>query len=74
MVVGELQRSYVSGTAYIVPGQTGLGKSTLVNTLFASHLVESKGRFEPETSPRSTTEIHPQSHGTFLSVVSLRLT
>lgn len=47
-------------------GQTGLGKSTLINTLFASHLIESKGRFEPDVLPRQTTEIAAQSHGTFL--------
>lgn len=47
-------------------GQTGLGKSTLINTLFASHLIESKGRFEPDVAPRQTTEIAAQSHGTFL--------
>lgn len=42
-------------------GQTGLGKSTLVNTLFASHLVESKGRTEPDIAARATTEIHAKS-------------
>lgn len=46
-----------------IPGQTGLGKSTLVNTLFASHLVDSKGRTEPDISARSTTEIHAKSQG-----------
>jgi septin 3/9/12 len=44
-------------------GQTGLGKSTLVNTLFASHLVDSKGRTEPDLGARSTTEIHVKSQG-----------
>ena len=44
-------------------GQTGLGKSTLVNTLFASHLVDSKGRFAADEEVRQTTEIHPVSHG-----------
>lgn len=44
------------------PGQTGLGKSTLVNTIFASHLMDSKGRFEAEEPVRQTTEIHPVSH------------
>jgi len=44
-------------------GQTGLGKSTLINTLFASHLVESKGRFAADEEVRQTTEIHPVSHG-----------
>lgn len=44
-------------------GQTGLGKSTLINTLFASHLVDSKGRFAADEDVRQTTEIHPVSHG-----------
>jgi len=44
-------------------GQTGLGKSTLINTLFASHLVDSKGRFASDEEVRQTTEIHPVSHG-----------
>ena len=44
-------------------GQTGLGKSTLINTLFASHLVDSKGRFDADEDVRQTTEIHPVSHG-----------
>lgn len=45
-------------------GQTGLGKSTLINTLFASHLIDSKGRFAADDEVRQTTEIHPVSHGT----------
>lgn len=44
-------------------GQTGLGKSTLINTIFASHLIDSKGRLTPSEAVRSTTEIHPVSHG-----------
>ena len=44
-------------------GQTGLGKSTMINTLFASHLIDSKGRFESDEEVRQTTEIHPVSHG-----------
>lgn len=46
-------------------GQTGLGKSTLVNTIFASHLLDSKGRTEiAEQHPiRQTTEIQAVSHG-----------
>lgn len=47
----------------LTTGQTGLGKSTLVNTLFASHLVDSKGRTEPDLGARSTTEIHVKSQG-----------
>lgn len=38
-------------------GQSGLGKSTLVNTIFASHLIESKARLAAEEPPRQTTEI-----------------
>lgn len=44
-------------------GQTGLGKSTLINTIFASHLMDSKGRLSPTEHIRSTTEIQSVSHG-----------
>jgi septin family protein len=47
-----------------VIGQTGLGKSTLINTIFASHLIDSKGRLEAEEPVRQTTEIQAVSHGT----------
>lgn len=53
---------------HLVPlatGQTGLGKSTLINTLFASHLVESKGRLAADEQVRSTTEILANSHGAY---------
>lgn len=50
-------------------GQTGLGKSTLINTIFASHLIDSKGRLEADEPVRQTTEIQGVSHGT--SPVSL---
>lgn len=46
-------------------GQTGLGKSTLINTIFASHLIDSKGRLAADEPVRQTTEIHPVSHGVF---------
>ena len=46
-----------------VSGQTGLGKSTLINTIFASHLMESKGRLTPDEVVRQTTEIQAVSHG-----------
>lgn len=46
-------------------GQTGLGKSTLVNTIFASHLIDSKGRLTPNEPVRSTTEIQTVSHSMF---------
>jgi septin 3/9/12 len=54
-------------------GQTGLGKSTLINTIFASHLVESKGRLVPNEPVRSTTEIHPVTHIIEENGVRLRL-
>lgn len=47
------------------PGQTGLGKSTLINTIFASHLIDSKGRLRPDEPVRSTTEIQTVSHSMF---------
>ncbi|KAF1839173.1 cell division control protein-like protein 10 [Decorospora gaudefroyi] len=57
----------------ICVGQTGLGKSTLINTLFASHLMDSKGRFQPDEEVRSTTNIHPVSHIIEENGVRLRL-
>ncbi|WVR04312.1 hypothetical protein IAU60_001312 [Kwoniella sp. DSM 27419] len=57
----------------MVVGQTGLGKSTLINTLFASHLTDSKGRFEPDTPVRQTTEIAAQSHVIVENSVRLKL-
>ncbi|CAG8451751.1 9350_t:CDS:2 [Acaulospora colombiana] len=46
----------------IVVGQTGLGKSTLINTIFAAHLIDSKGRTSAEEPFRQTTEIQTESH------------
>ncbi|KAG4305710.1 hypothetical protein PORY_000620 [Pneumocystis oryctolagi] len=46
----------------ICVGQTGLGKSTLINTLFSAHLIDSKGRLNAEEPIRQTTEIHAVSH------------
>jgi len=57
----------------IVVGQTGLGKSTLINTIFASHLIDSKGRFEADEPVRQTTDIHPVSHVISENGVRLRL-
>jgi len=49
-------------------GQTGLGKSTLVNTLFASHLIDSKGRQHVQDLHKQTTQIESVSHGKYNSV------
>ncbi|KAL0263491.1 cell division control protein [Diplodia seriata] len=57
----------------ICVGQTGLGKSTLINTIFASHLIDSKGRLAPEEPVRSTTEIQAASHVIEENGVRLRL-
>jgi len=46
-------------------GQTGLGKSTLINTIFAAHLIDSKGRLTPDEPVRSTTEIQTVSHSMY---------
>ncbi|KAH7921380.1 cell division/GTP binding protein [Leucogyrophana mollusca] len=57
----------------IVAGQTGLGKSTLINTIFASHLIDSKGRLEADDPVRQTTEIQAVSHVIVENGVKLRL-
>ncbi|KAI9671792.1 MAG: cell division control protein [Alyxoria varia] len=57
----------------ICVGQTGLGKSTLINTIFASHLLNSKGRVAPEEPVRGTTEIQSTSHIIEENGVRLRL-
>lgn len=54
-------------------GQTGLGKSTLINTIFASHLMDSKGRLQPDEPIRTTTEIQTVSHIIEENGVRLRL-
>jgi len=57
----------------MVVGQTGLGKSTLINTIFASHLIDSKGRLEATETIRQTTEIQTVSHVIVENGVRLRL-
>ncbi|ORY51125.1 cell division/GTP binding protein [Rhizoclosmatium globosum] len=48
----------------MVVGRSGLGKSTLTNTLFASHLIDSKGLLKTNENgqPIQTTEIQSISH------------
>ena len=43
-----------------------MGKSTLINTIFAAHLIDSKGRLTVNEPVRQTTEIQAVSHGIFL--------
>ncbi|TDL24728.1 septin ring protein [Rickenella mellea] len=57
----------------IVVGQTGLGKSTMINTIFASHLIDSKGRLGSDEPVRQTTEIQTESHVITENGVRLRL-
>lgn len=58
-MIGSLSIDFIF---YTCVGQSGLGKSTLVNTLFASHLIESKGRLNADEPSRQTTEIEAVSH------------
>ncbi|KAK6460046.1 septin [Scheffersomyces coipomensis] len=46
----------------MVVGRSGLGKSTLVNTLFSSKLTESSGRRSPTEPTEKTTTIDISSH------------
>ncbi|MBW0506094.1 hypothetical protein O181_045809 [Austropuccinia psidii MF-1] len=50
-----------------------LRKSTLINTIFASHLIDSKGRIEADEIVRQTTEIQAVSHIVVENNVKLRL-
>jgi predicted ATPase len=60
-------------TGVYFTGPTGLGKSTLINTIFASHLIETKGRFVADEPVRQTTEIQAVSHGKFAFILQLLL-
>jgi septin 3/9/12 len=55
-------------------GETGLGKSTLVNTLFAAHLIDSNGRQAADEPIRKTVEIQTQTHNIQENGVRLALT
>jgi septin 3/9/12 len=58
----------------MVVGRSGLGKSTLMNTLFASHLIDSNAPKKPSEVGRQTTEIHNTAHVIEENGVRLRLT
>lgn len=54
-------------------GRSGLGKSTLVNSLFSSHLVDSNGRTKAEDPIEKTTEIKTSSHHLIENAVKLNI-
>ncbi|KAJ3197223.1 cell division control protein [Irineochytrium annulatum] len=64
-ITSQIERKLVKrGFSFnlMVVGRSGLGKSTLVNTIFAAHLVESKSPKKGELT-RQTTEIQSITHG-----------
>ncbi|KAJ1649161.1 cell division control protein [Dispira simplex] len=58
----------------ILVGETGLGKSTLLNTIFSAHLMDSKGRKSAVEAPRQTVDITPVTHLVEEKGVKMRLT
>ncbi|KAJ3095491.1 cell division control protein [Phlyctochytrium planicorne] len=58
----------------MVVGRSGLGKSTMVNTIFAAHLAESKAPKKAGEAPRQTTEIQSVNHVIEENGVRLKLT
>lgn len=58
----------------MIVGRSGLGKSTLVNTLFSAHLIDTKGVRKPNDPPRQTTEINSVTHIIEENGVRLKLT
>ncbi|KAJ3131063.1 cell division control protein [Physocladia obscura] len=78
-ITGQIEKKLLKrGFAFnlMVVGRSGLGKSTLVNTLFASHLVDSKGLLKTNENgvPIQTTEIQSVSHIIEENGVRLKLT
>ncbi|KAJ1915486.1 cell division control protein [Mycoemilia scoparia] len=58
----------------ILVGESGMGKTTLVNSIFASHLVNSQGRRTAQEPIRKTTEITPVTQQIDENGVKCRLT
>ncbi|KAJ1941001.1 cell division control protein, partial [Linderina macrospora] len=58
----------------ILVGESGMGKSTLVNSIFASHLVDSQGRRTAQEVIRKTTEISPVTQTLEENGVRVKLT
>ncbi len=57
----------------MVVGHSGLGKTTLINTLFASHLTESAGRKSSDVPIEKTSEIKVTSHTLYEDNVKLNI-
>lgn len=57
----------------MVVGHSGLGKTTLVNTLFASHLTDSGGRKNSDVPIEKTSEIKVSSHVLYEENVKLNI-
>ncbi|KAJ1954409.1 cell division control protein [Linderina pennispora] len=58
----------------ILVGESGMGKSTLVNSIFSSHLVDSQGRRTAQEVIRKTTEISPVTQTLEENGVRVKLT
>ncbi|KAJ1742164.1 cell division control protein [Coemansia sp. RSA 989] len=58
----------------ILVGESGMGKSTLVNSIFSTHLVDSQGRRTAQEVIRKTTEISPVTQTLEENGVRVRLT
>ncbi|KAJ2614932.1 cell division control protein [Coemansia sp. RSA 1365] len=58
----------------ILVGESGMGKSTLVNSIFSTHLVDSQGRRTAQEVIRKTTEILPVTQTLDENGVRVRLT
>ncbi|PVU90366.1 hypothetical protein BB559_004662 [Furculomyces boomerangus] len=58
----------------ILVGESGMGKTTLVNTIFSGHLVDSHGRKTAQEPLRKTTEIVPTTQVIEENSIRLRLT
>ncbi|KAJ1671382.1 cell division control protein, partial [Spiromyces aspiralis] len=58
----------------ILVGESGMGKTTLINSIFASHLVNTQGRRTAQEPIRKTTEITPVTQLIEENGVKCRLT
>ncbi|KAJ1721508.1 cell division control protein [Coemansia erecta] len=58
----------------ILVGESGMGKSTLINSIFASHLIDTQGRRAAQEVIRKTTEISPVTQTLEENGVRVKLT